>query len=368
MTDCAVWRDLVYLLFVFFPLAIATFVIAVTVWAVALAFVAVPFYYGSGSGVQLGDGRRIDVDTLPEAIACTLVGLGLLALLPWILGLLAAAHAFTVKTLLGRRSSERVASRNEANSRGRVNRVLRRCGGADQCHEACRSNAARGSHQARGGSRRGGDRGQRGWRLPDRAGRGARGVDDARGDRRWHADRLESRWRANHHSSGAAMRVVIAEDSVLLLEGLTRLLADEEIEVAEGVGDGDALVVAVEQHRPDLAIVDVRMPPTHTDEGLRAAIEARSRVPETAILVLSQYVEERYASDLLAAGGVGVGYLLKERVADVGEFIESVRRVAAGGTAFDPEVVAQLMGRRRQNDPLSELTPREREVLVISGF
>jgi len=161
------------------------------------------------------------------------------------------------------------------------------------------------------------------------------------------------------------MRVVIAEDSVLLREGLTRLLADEEIEVVEGVGDGEALLEAAVRHRPDLAIVDVRMPPTHTDEGLRAAIEARALVPEMAILVLSQYVEERYASDLLAAGGAGIGYLLKERVADVGEFVDSVRRVAEGGTAFDPEVVAQLMGRRRQDDPLSELTPREREVLTL---
>jgi DNA-binding NarL/FixJ family response regulator len=161
------------------------------------------------------------------------------------------------------------------------------------------------------------------------------------------------------------MRVVIAEDSVLLREGLVRLLADEDIDVVEAVGDGDELLRAAARHRPDLAIVDVRMPPTHTDEGLRAAIEARSRVPEMAILVLSQYVEERYASDLLAAGGVGIGYLLKERVADVGEFVESVRRVAEGGTAFDPEVVAQLMGRRRKDDPLSELTPREREVLAL---
>jgi DNA-binding NarL/FixJ family response regulator len=125
------------------------------------------------------------------------------------------------------------------------------------------------------------------------------------------------------------------------------------------------LLLAAERHRPDLALVDVRMPPTHTDEGLRAAIEARARVPEMAILVLSQYVEERYASDLLAAGGVGIGYLLKERVADVGDFVDSVRRVADGGTAFDPEVVAQLMGRRRKDDPLSELTPREREVLGL---
>ncbi len=161
------------------------------------------------------------------------------------------------------------------------------------------------------------------------------------------------------------MRVVIAEDSVLLREGLTRLLADEGIEVVEGVGDGEGLLRAAARHRPDLAIVDVRMPPTHTDEGLRAAIAARALVPEMAILVLSQYVEERYASDLLAAGGAGIGYLLKERVADVGEFVESVRRVAEGGTAFDPEVVAQLMGRRRADDPLSELTPREREVLTL---
>jgi len=161
------------------------------------------------------------------------------------------------------------------------------------------------------------------------------------------------------------VRVVIAEDSVLLREGLVRLLADEGIDVVEAVGDGDELLAAAERQRPDLAIVDVRMPPTHPDEGLRAAIEARARVPEMAILVLSQYVEERYASDLLAAGGAGIGYLLKERVADVGEFVESVRRVAEGGTAFDPEVVAQLMGRRRRDDPLSELTPREREVLSL---
>jgi len=161
------------------------------------------------------------------------------------------------------------------------------------------------------------------------------------------------------------VRVVIAEDSVLLREGLVRLLADEGIDVVEAVGDGDELLAAAVRQRPDLAIVDVRMPPTHTDVGLRAAMEARARVPEMAILVLSQYVEERYASDLLAAGGAGIGYLLKERVADVGEFVESVRRVAEGGTAFDPEVVAQLMGRRRRDDPLSELTPREREVLSL---
>lgn len=161
------------------------------------------------------------------------------------------------------------------------------------------------------------------------------------------------------------MRVVIAEDSVLLREGIARLLTDDGIEVVEAVGDGDALVEAIDRLRPDLAIVDVRMPPTHTDEGLRAAIEARSRVPATAILVLSQYVEERYASDLLTAGGPGIGYLLKERVADIGEFLEAVRRVADGGTAFDPEVVAQLIGRRRRESPLQSLSPRELDVLEL---
>jgi DNA-binding NarL/FixJ family response regulator len=161
------------------------------------------------------------------------------------------------------------------------------------------------------------------------------------------------------------VRVVIAEDSVLLREGLSRLLADEDIDVVAAVGDGERLVRAVAEHEPDLAIVDVRMPPTHTDEGLRAAIEARLQTPSTAILVLSQYVEERYASELLQAGGPGLGYLLKERVADVGEFVDAVRRVAGGGSAFDPEVVAQLIGRRHRDDPLGELTGRERQVLEL---
>ena len=141
------------------------------------------------------------------------------------------------------------------------------------------------------------------------------------------------------------MRVVIAEDSVLLREGLARLLADGGIEVVAQVGDGPGLVAAVDAYRPDLAVVDVRMPPSHTDEGLRAAMEVRERAPATAILVLSQYVEERYATDLLAGGAQGVGYLLKDRVADVAEFLAAVRRVGDGGAAIDPEVVAQLLGR-----------------------
>jgi DNA-binding NarL/FixJ family response regulator len=161
------------------------------------------------------------------------------------------------------------------------------------------------------------------------------------------------------------VRVVIAEDSVLLREGLARLLADGGVEVVAQVGDGPGLVAAVDALRPDLAVVDVRMPPTHTDEGLRAALEVRERVPATAILVLSQYVEERYATDLLAGGAQGVGYLLKDRVVDVGEFLAAVRRVADGGAAIDPEVVAQLLGRRRRPDPLASLSPRELDVLSL---
>ncbi len=161
------------------------------------------------------------------------------------------------------------------------------------------------------------------------------------------------------------MRVVIAEDSVLLRAGLERLLAEGGFEVAGTVGDGPALIAAAGALRPDIAIVDVRMPPTHTDEGLRAAIEVRRLVPRTRILVLSQYVEEHYALELIGGNAEGVGYLLKDRVADVAEFLVEVRRVADGGTALDPEVVAQLLGRRRRGNPLDALSPREREVLGL---
>ncbi|MCS7484434.1 response regulator [Umezawaea endophytica] len=160
------------------------------------------------------------------------------------------------------------------------------------------------------------------------------------------------------------MRVVIAEDSVLLRVGVQRLLADEGIETVAAVDDGVALLKAVEEHRPDLALVDVRMPPTFTDEGLRAAIEARKRIPNLPVLVLSQYVEERYAVELLAGGASGVGYLLKERVADVAEFVAAVRRVAGGGTSIDHEVITQLMARSKRN-PVDNLTAREREVLGL---
>jgi DNA-binding NarL/FixJ family response regulator len=158
--------------------------------------------------------------------------------------------------------------------------------------------------------------------------------------------------------------VVIAEDSVLLRAGISRLLADEGITVLAAVGDGTELLAALVEHRPDLAIVDVRMPPTFTDEGLRAAVSARERVPGLPILVLSQYVEESYAVELVAAGAQGIGYLLKERVADVTEFVDAVRRVAAGGTCIDQEVITQLLVRKRQN-PVDALSPREREVLEL---
>ena len=160
------------------------------------------------------------------------------------------------------------------------------------------------------------------------------------------------------------MRVVIAEDSALLRAGLIKLLAAAEIEVLAAVSDADQLLAAVPVHRPDLVIVDVRMPPGYTDEGIRAALVIRRQWPEVAVLVLSQYVEERYAADLLSANTSSVGYLLKDRVADVGEFVAALRRVAEGGSALDPEVVAQLLVRRR-NDPLDRLTPREHEVLAL---
>jgi DNA-binding NarL/FixJ family response regulator len=159
------------------------------------------------------------------------------------------------------------------------------------------------------------------------------------------------------------VRVLIAEDSVLLRAGLTRLLIDAGLDVIASVGDATALVDATERLQPDLAVVDVRMPPTHTDDGLRAALEIRSRWPKVGILVLSQYVEERYATELLAHDSGGLGYLLKDRVADVSEFLAAVHRVAEGGTALDPEVVAQLLARSRRRDPLAALSRREREVL-----
>ena len=168
------------------------------------------------------------------------------------------------------------------------------------------------------------------------------------------------------------MRVVIAEDSAVVRAGLAEILADRGHEVVAAVGDGEALLAAVAEHQPDGTVVDVRMPPGYTDEGLRAAIAIRRDHPETGVLVFSQYVETRYAADLLRSApgasqrrGAGVGYLLKDRVADVGEFIEALGRVAAGGTALDPEVVSQLLAASGRDDVLGDLTHREREVLAL---
>jgi DNA-binding NarL/FixJ family response regulator len=162
-----------------------------------------------------------------------------------------------------------------------------------------------------------------------------------------------------------AVRVVIAEDLTLLREGLAALLSECGHEVVATVGDGERLLAAVEEHCPDLALVDVRMPPTQTDEGVRAAVEVRRTHPETSVLILSQYVEERYAAELLEGGGRGVGYLLKDRIADVETFLGAIERVACGGTVIDPEVIAQLLVRRERDNPLDRLTPRETEVLAL---
>ena len=161
------------------------------------------------------------------------------------------------------------------------------------------------------------------------------------------------------------MRAVIAEDSVLLREGIARLLTEAGFEVVARVGNGPDLVAAVVEHRPDISIADVRMPPAFRDEGLRASLEARRREPGTPILVVSQYVEELYAGELLESGANGVGYLLKDRVADVRDFIAAAKSVAGGGTVLDPEVVSQLLTRRRRSDRLESLSPREREVLGL---
>jgi DNA-binding NarL/FixJ family response regulator len=161
------------------------------------------------------------------------------------------------------------------------------------------------------------------------------------------------------------VRVVVADDSVLLREGIVRILGDSGFDVVGQAGDAEDLVRKVAAHKPDVAIVDVRMPPTNTDDGLRAAQKIRTEYPTCGVLVLSQYIEEGYALELLSENAEGVGYLLKDRVADVERFTESVRRVGEGGSALDPEVVAQLLGRRRREDPLEELSPREREVLEL---
>ena len=170
---------------------------------------------------------------------------------------------------------------------------------------------------------------------------------------------------AEVNQPAAPLRVVLAEDQVLLRQGIARLLGDAGFEVVAEAGDAPDLLRKVAAHRPDVAIVDVQMPPDHTDDGLRAAIAIRARHPEIAVLVLSQFVEQRYAIDLIGASAERVGYLLKDRVADFAGFADAVRRVASGGSALDPAVVAEMLGRKRRDDPLAALTPRERDVLEL---
>jgi DNA-binding NarL/FixJ family response regulator len=182
---------------------------------------------------------------------------------------------------------------------------------------------------------------------------------------RWHPGREQPAGRPHRRDHGAAVRVVVAEDLALLRDGLIRLLDASGFEVVEAVDNGPSLLRALTTRRPDVAVVDVRLPPTFTDEGLRAAIAARAEVPDLPVLVLSQYVEPLYARELLSDRAGGVGYLLKDRVANIGQFLDAVRRVAAGGTAMDPEVIAQLLTRHARNEPLGQLTAREREVLGL---
>jgi DNA-binding NarL/FixJ family response regulator len=161
------------------------------------------------------------------------------------------------------------------------------------------------------------------------------------------------------------VRVVLADDLLLLREGLAALMTESGHEVVASVGDGDALLAAVAEHRPDLAVIDVRMPPTHTDEGLRTALELRRRRPDAAILILSQFVEVRYACDLLGGDARGVGYLLKDRVTDIDQFLAAMARVAAGGTVIDPEVISRLLEGQRRDSPVERLTARESQVLAL---
>ena len=197
------------------------------------------------------------------------------------------------------------------------------------------------------------------------AGSGLRGLADRVAALDGLLDVESPRGRRHRRAGGGAVRVVLAEDSVLLREGIARILDEAGIEVVGQAGDAEDLLRKVRAHKPDVAITDIRMPPSHTDEGLRAAHEIRGELPEVGVLVLSQYVEEGYALDLLADNAAGLGYLLKDRVGDVDAFLDAVQRVADGGSALDPEVVSQLLGRKRRDDPLDELTPREREVLGL---
>src|SRR6185312_3578001 len=244
-------------------------------------------------------------------------------------------------------------------------RLLRRLGGADQRGQVRTGiERRRPRHPSERPCRRGGRRRRCGRsRSAERLGP-ARPRGPCRGPRRAPARRKRTRPR-DRRPRGDPMRVVLADDTVLLREGVARILDEAGFEVVGQAGNADELMLKVRSYSPDVAIVDIRMPPTHTDEGLRAAQEIREKHPTCGVLVLSQYVEATYAMELLAESAEGVGYLLKDRVSDVNEFADAVRRVGEGGSALDPTIVSQLVGRRRRDDPIDQLTPREREVLGL---
>ena len=264
-----------------------------------------------------------------------------------------------------RAGGARGAARRAAPGGGGAGRVLRGVRGADQCGEICTGKSRHRERGPRQWPRGGGGQGRwRGRRRPGERHGPARPGRSARGDRGAPRRRLARRLR-HYGDREDSVRVVVADDSVLLREGIVRLLEEWGFEVVGQAGDAEDLIRKVGAHKPDVAVVDIRMPPTNTDDGLRAALQIRADHPDTGVLVLSQYVEEGYALELVGDAAGGVGYLLKDRVADVERFIDSVKRVADGGSALDPEVVAQLVGRARREDPIDELTPREREVLEL---
>ena len=277
-------------------------------------------------------------------------------------GLGPALTALAARSPVPRERRPRRARRPAA--RGREHHLVRRLGGARQRGQAQPRRARAGQRRLRrGAADRRGRRRRR--RRRERGRQRAGGPAQARRGARRHARRLEPARRAHGDPGGAAMRVVIAEDLALLRDGLIRLLRDTGFEVVAAVEHPDAFLEAVQEHRPDVCVVDVRLPPTFSDEGVRAALEARRRVPGLPILILSQYVEQTFAAELFADGRGGVGYLLKDRVADVADFVASVKRVAEGGTALDPEAVAQLLVPAGPDDPLAALTPREADVMQL---
>ena len=320
LTARVAWRHAGYAL-IRLPLSLTEMIIVTAVWSFALAMLGLPLFGWLLIRLQWHVNAGVP-HPLTVALA-VLLGLVVLPVAPRVTLALAAADTAVARYLIGPGS--------QADMSKRIGEL-----------ESSRARAVGRRRPAGTGAGRPG-------RPALRGGRAAVGAQPGR--------------RPDRDRGGAAMRVVIAEDSVLLREGLTRLLAEAGHDVAAAAGEAEEFLRAVGAYEPDVVVVDVRMPPTFTDEGLRAALVVRQRWPGVGVLVLSQYVEERYATELLSDRPHGVGYLLKDRVADLAEFLDALDRVAAGGSALDPEVVAQLLARSRH--PLADLTAREREVLAL---